>query len=69
MKDKAIFDRIIDKLNKRLSKYGIEFFNPTIDDFITKNRNSNKINAYISDGQIKLRYQNIIQGESDVITQ
>lgn len=69
MKDKAIFDRIVDKLNKRLSKYGIEFSNPTIDDFITNNRNSNKINAYISDGQIKLRYQNIIQGESDVITQ
>ena len=69
MKDSNIFDKIMDKLNKRLLKIGILFSNPIITDFITNKRNTNKINKYISEGHIRLHYQKYLQGENNVITQ
>lgn len=66
MKESIIFDRIMDKLNKKLSKIGISLYNPILTDFYVNKRNQNKINNYISDGQIKIKYQKLLEGEEYV---
>ncbi len=58
MKNDEIFDKIIDKLNKKLSKIGIKANDLVINEFIVNKRNNNKINDFISDGEIKISYTN-----------
>ena len=64
-KRNEVFENIQKKLSKRLEKIGIIISNPKIEQFYVNEKNQEKINEHISNGDIKIYYKNI--GETNAV--